>query len=88
MIFALLIWPFDLEEVAEPPNPLLKSKSVSYCQPREKYQLVLTLVLLRQYGETAMDFIERWFGVSPDGGDGTLELLYISAEVLIVVRSP
>ena len=24
-----------------------------------------------------MDFIERWFGVSPDGGDGTLELLYI-----------
>ena len=24
-----------------------------------------------------MDFIERWFGVSPDGGDGSTELLYI-----------
>ena len=21
-----------------------------------------------------MDFIERWFGVSPDGGDGSLEI--------------
>jgi hypothetical protein len=28
-----------------------------------------------------MDFIERIFGVSPDGGNGSLELLY----VLIVV---
>ncbi len=25
----------------------------------------------------AMDFIERWFGISPDGGDGSTELLYI-----------
>ena len=24
-----------------------------------------------------MDFIERIFGVSPDGGNGSLELLYI-----------
>jgi hypothetical protein len=32
-----------------------------------------------------MDFIERWLGVSPDGGDGTLELLYIAVGVLIVV---
>jgi hypothetical protein len=32
-----------------------------------------------------VDFIERWFGVSPDGGDGTLELLYIGVGVLIVV---
>ena len=32
-----------------------------------------------------MDFIERWFGVSPDGCDGTLELLYIGVSVLIVV---
>ena len=32
-----------------------------------------------------MDFIERWFVVSPDGGDGTLELLYIGVGVLIVV---
>jgi len=26
-----------------------------------------------------MDFIERWFGVSPDGGDGTLEAFLIGA---------
>jgi hypothetical protein len=32
-----------------------------------------------------VDFIERWFGVSPDGGDGTLELLYIGVSVLIAV---
>ena len=31
-----------------------------------------------------MDFIERWFGVSPDGGDGTLELLYLGVGALIV----
>jgi cytochrome b561 len=30
-----------------------------------------------------MDFIERWFGISPDGGDGTLELLYVAVGVLI-----
>lgn len=29
-----------------------------------------------------MDFFERWFGVSPDGGDGSLEVLWI---VVIVV---
>ncbi|HME26530.1 MAG TPA: hypothetical protein VKI44_35260 [Acetobacteraceae bacterium] len=29
-----------------------------------------------------MDFFERWFGVSPDGGDGSLEALWI---VMIVV---
>jgi hypothetical protein len=29
-----------------------------------------------------MDFFERWFGVSPDGGDGSLEALWI---VVIVV---
>lgn len=26
-----------------------------------------------------MNFIEQWFGVSPDGGDGSLETLYIVA---------
>ena len=26
-----------------------------------------------------MDFIEQWFGVSPDGGDGSLEALYLVA---------
>ena len=32
-----------------------------------------------------MDFIERLFGVSPDGGDGSTELMYIIVLVLIVV---
>jgi hypothetical protein len=26
-----------------------------------------------------MDFIEKWFGISPDGGDGSLEFLWIVA---------
>ncbi|HEY6001534.1 MAG TPA: hypothetical protein VIV57_01590 [Anaeromyxobacter sp.] len=25
-----------------------------------------------------MDFIESWFGVAPDGGDGSLEALYLA----------
>ncbi|HEY6098030.1 MAG TPA: hypothetical protein VIW03_01280 [Anaeromyxobacter sp.] len=25
-----------------------------------------------------MDFIESWFHVAPDGGDGSLELLYLA----------
>ena len=28
-----------------------------------------------------MDFIERWFGISPDSGDGSLEVLWIVAIV-------
>ena len=32
-----------------------------------------------------MDFIERWFGVSPDGGDGSLEVLYIVTIVVVAV---
>jgi hypothetical protein len=39
-----------------------------------------------------MDFFERWFGVSPDGGNGSLELLYIvvivAVAVAIVYRKP
>ncbi len=31
-----------------------------------------------------MDFIERIFGFSPDGGDGSTELLYFVAFVTIV----
>lgn len=31
-----------------------------------------------------MDFVERWFGVSPDGGDGTTEALYILALCILV----
>ncbi len=26
-----------------------------------------------------MDFIEAWFGLSPDGGDGSTELLWLAA---------
>jgi hypothetical protein len=30
-----------------------------------------------------MDFIERMFGISPDGGDGSTELMIIAVLVLI-----
>jgi hypothetical protein len=32
-----------------------------------------------------MDFIERMFGISPDGGDGSTELIWIAVLVLIAV---
>jgi hypothetical protein len=32
-----------------------------------------------------MDFIEQWFGVSPDNGDGSLEVLWIAAIVVAVL---
>ena len=38
--------------------------------------------------EVRMDFIERWLGVSPDGGNGTLEMLVLvvlGASALFVV---
>ena len=31
-----------------------------------------------------MDFIERIFGVSPDGGDGSLEFAYLTGVVIAV----
>jgi len=31
-----------------------------------------------------MDFIERWFGISPDGGDGSLEALYLVVLLVVV----
>jgi hypothetical protein len=31
-----------------------------------------------------MDFIERVFGISPDGGDGSTELMFFVAFVIIV----
>lgn len=31
-----------------------------------------------------MDFIERWFGISPDGGDGSTELLILTALVIVI----
>ncbi|ESY86407.1 hypothetical protein X739_11915 [Mesorhizobium sp. LNHC220B00] len=30
-----------------------------------------------------MDFIERIFGVAPDGGDGTTEMLYITVALAV-----
>jgi hypothetical protein len=32
-----------------------------------------------------MDFIERLFHVSPDGGSGSLEVAYVVAAVVIIV---
>lgn len=32
-----------------------------------------------------MDWIEQWFGVNPDGGDGSLEKLLIVGLVVFVV---
>ncbi|HEY7391206.1 MAG TPA: hypothetical protein VH640_22005 [Bryobacteraceae bacterium] len=34
-----------------------------------------------------MDFIERWLGVSPDGGNGRLEITLILV-ALVVVAAP
>ena len=31
-----------------------------------------------------MDFIERVFGMAPDGGDGSLELLWLAAAAVAV----
>lgn len=31
-----------------------------------------------------MDFIERLFGISPDGGDGSTELMFFAVFVIIV----
>ena len=31
-----------------------------------------------------MDFIERWFGISPDGGNGVLEAMYFVAVLALV----
>ena len=30
-----------------------------------------------------MDFIEQWFGTSPDGGDGSLEVLWLVTIVAV-----
>lgn len=32
-----------------------------------------------------MHFVERWFGFSPDGGDGTLEMFVLAALIIAVV---
>jgi len=35
--------------------------------------------------ETSMDFIEQWFGVFPDGGNGSLEALCLFTAVAALV---
>jgi hypothetical protein len=49
----------------------------------------LTATIVQQLasflGATEMDFIEQWFGVSPDGGDGSLELLWIVLVVFALI---
>jgi hypothetical protein len=40
--------------------------------------------MLPELQETAMDFIERWFGFAPDGGDGSTEMLYIAAGAVVL----
>jgi hypothetical protein len=32
-----------------------------------------------------MDWIEQWFGVAPDNGDGTLELLIVLSGAAVIV---
>ncbi len=32
-----------------------------------------------------MDFIERWFGISPDGGSGLTEASYVFLLALVIV---
>jgi hypothetical protein len=32
-----------------------------------------------------MDFIERWLHVSPDGGNGSLEVVYLLAPLAIIL---
>jgi Sec-independent protein translocase protein TatA len=34
-----------------------------------------------------MDFIERWFHVSPDNGSGSTELMYIVAIAVLVIAT-
>ena len=32
-----------------------------------------------------MDFIERWFHVSPDNGSGSTEVMYLAAVIVLLV---
>jgi hypothetical protein len=32
-----------------------------------------------------MDFIERIFGISPDGGDGSAEVLYFVGAAIVII---
>jgi hypothetical protein len=32
-----------------------------------------------------MDFIERWLGLSPDGGDGSIEAMFLFAAAAVML---
>jgi len=34
--------------------------------------------------EEDMDFIEQWFGISPDGGNGATEILYVILAAVVI----
>jgi hypothetical protein len=43
-----------------------------------------TLMVSRYRRGFAMDFVERWFGIFPDGGDGTFEAALVFAAAVVV----
>jgi len=46
--------------------------------------LVVTLLLVDPAGTKAIDFIERYLGNSPDGGDGSMEVMFLVVLVTMV----
>jgi hypothetical protein len=40
---------------------------------------------MQQKARIEMDFFEQWFHISPDGGNGSLEALYIIAIVAVIL---
>ena len=34
-----------------------------------------------------MDWIEQWFGIAPDNGDGTLEMLIVLSAAAVIVSA-
>ncbi len=55
------------------------SARASFATTRESYTIPA------RHRRSSMDFIERIFGVSPDGGNGTLELLYVLAIAAAII---
>jgi len=33
---------------------------------------------------TVVEFIERWFGIAPDGGDGSIEIMFVVMFIWII----
>jgi hypothetical protein len=47
-------------------------------------ETLASLLLAYTAGEAFMDFFERVFGISPDGGNGSLEMIYLLIASLIL----